>query len=118
MALIGRLNSSQAHRVGLHESSILSVPPGGTFMEMVNKAYQTKQQSVRGLIYLYSTKEKSGHALNIQLDGQRKIFRFIDDNLRICEFSSLEEFNIQFKAYLQEFYPNYNLFQLAFFHSN
>jgi hypothetical protein len=48
--------------------------------------------------------EGAGHAINVQIDTQRNLFRFIDDNVGICEYPSQEAFAAGLSGLLSTFY--------------
>lgn len=56
-----------------------------------------------------------GHAINIQFDSSRNVFRFIDDNLGICEFNSIDEFATEFYSYMNIYYKDDKHFIIKFF---
>ncbi len=56
-----------------------------------------------------------GHAINIQFDSSNNVFRFIDDNLGICEFKSIDDFATEFYSYMNLFYENDKHFVINFF---
>lgn len=49
-----------------------------------------------------------GHALNIQIDQKNGLFRMMDDNIGLVQFSSIDEFKSEIKEYMIAFYPEYN----------
>lgn len=55
---------------------------------------------------------QGGHAFNIQIDRKNNIFRFIDDNMGVCEWTSYDDFRKQFSLYLDHFYSDYHSFAL------
>jgi hypothetical protein len=56
-----------------------------------------------------------GHAINIQFDSSRNVFRFIDDNLGICEFTSIDDFATEFYSYMNIYYKDDKHFIIKFF---
>ncbi len=82
--------------------------------EELQKTYLSSGKSMSCLVYLQNH-GKTGHALNIQLDEKRKIFRFFDDNLGAFEYPSFEAFKSAFGKYLEAWYPELTTRSLAFF---
>ncbi len=68
------------------------------------------KKGFRGIIIMESS--SGAHAFNIQIDPQLKIFRFIDDNMGVCEWKDYKQFREQFYSYLNAFYSDYNRFSL------
>jgi hypothetical protein len=56
-----------------------------------------------------------GHAINVQFNPAKNIYRFIDDNFGICEFDSAEEFKREFSEYMNLFYSDYHTFYVELF---
>lgn len=63
-----------------------------------------------GIISIISP--KGAHSFNIQIDRTNNIFRFIDDNMGVCEWDSYANFRKQFSQYLDLFYSGYHSFVL------
>lgn len=55
-----------------------------------------------------------GHAIDIQFSRQHKIYRFIDDNIGVCEYSTEKDFKEGFQTYLEALYPKYTNYMVAF----
>lgn len=65
------------------------------------------------MIGLYSL--DGAHAVNIQLDPKKGIYRFMDDNLGLCEFSDREDFTKQLTAYFKNSYSEFVSLQIDVF---
>lgn len=55
------------------------------------------------------------HSLNIQIDPVNNIYRFFDDNIGLCEYKSLSEFNTQIKKFIESVYYNYDTYVFRLF---
>ncbi len=116
------VQNEAAHRLNLKisDNQIIITPetcqdPLTSLMHEMKKAYKSNHGKVQFLLALYGL--DGAHVINIQFDSSKKIFRFIDDNLGICEFKSTSEFASEFYSYLNLFYKNDNHFVIKFFES-
>lgn len=115
----GRLPIGDASKIQLQSLEKFGLKGSGT-LAMLTPANLPKtvlstlggfsKTGFRGILIIGSP--SGAHALNIQLNPQLQIFRFIDDNLGICEWGSFKEFQVQFSIYLETFYPEYTKFAL------
>ena len=82
--------------------------------EVVAKLFQSPTSPIKqgGVFILGMTNNDSGHAMNLQFDPKKNIFRFIDDNLGIAGSYTQEEFIKEFPAFLNTYYPEYNSFEI------
>ncbi|GAB4189328.1 MAG: hypothetical protein Tsb0015_10020 [Simkaniaceae bacterium] len=70
-----------------------------------------KNNKTTSLLVLKPENGGIGHAINIQIDPARKIYRFIDDNLGVIECPDLEAFKETLSSWLVLTYPDLpNLF--------
>lgn len=110
---------SAAKRHGLIQRQTIPVNPSA------QKDSQSKLHLIDGMTKIYHEKKSAqfiltlynpnAHAINIQLDAPHNLYRFIDDNLGVCEFTSFEEFQMEFLSYLQAFHPRKIQFIMRFF---
>jgi len=107
-----RDNTSQGKRVGLPNA--FHVPVTGSFTQQLAKTYLDRKQSMHCVVFI-SSSEDTCHAVNIQVDEKRKIFRFFDDNLGAFEYPNFETFSAAFSTYLDAWYPDLTTRSLAFF---
>jgi len=109
-----QMEASSAKRVGLKRISAHPLPmnpqepPLMSLVQGIDEAYQKGGGKLRTILILYIASE--AHALNIQLDHSKKIYRFLDSNLGACEFESYEQFITEFPVYLQSYDWAFNLF--------
>ncbi|HEX4838840.1 MAG TPA: hypothetical protein VFU89_00175 [Rhabdochlamydiaceae bacterium] len=103
------LQKKSCERLGLISSD---TKPYCTTPKELIKCLSPKENFL-GLLSLVSP--DGGHAVNVQIDHKRKIFRFIDDNLGIFEMDNYEDFVTAFQTYLESYYPKFNAFLLETF---
>lgn len=114
------IQNEAAHRLNLKisDNQIIITPetcqdPLTSLIHEMKKAYTSNKGKVQFVLALYGP--AGGHAINIQFDSARKIFRFIDDNLGICEFNSITDFASEFYSYMNLYYKNDQHFIIKFF---
>ncbi len=64
-----------------------------------------KVKPILGLFEVYD--KEGGHAMTVQIDPEKNIFRLIDDNLGVLEYPSEKEFREQISQYLALSYSRY-----------
>ena len=104
-----KLQTQACARLGLKTST--GTPVCKTPAELIK--FLSPKENFLGILLL--TCKEGGYAMNIQIDHQNKIFRFIDDNLGIFEINDFDTFTTIFKDYLESFYSEYNAFGLQTF---
>jgi hypothetical protein len=104
-----KLQIQSCKRLGLKlaKSSVLCETP----QELV-KCLSPKDNFLGILLLAY---KGDIHAINVQIDHERKIFRFIDDNLGIFEVNDYKLFIVAFEDLLSLFYSEFNQFSLQSF---
>lgn len=83
---------------------------GEDIVLLIDKTLLTKQKDILWVFNLFLT--RGGHAMNVQINPELGIFRFIDDNLGVCEWKTYKEFKEGFKNYLTAFYSDCESFSI------
>lgn len=109
------------NRLGLEPSSEpISIQPEVN-KPIVDVLLNRISKEIRGINepmqFILSLRDSSGtgHAINVQFDKKRKVYRFIDDNLGICEYQDGISFSKALKSYLTFFYAKMIKFELQFY---
>jgi hypothetical protein len=96
-----------ATRIGLKQyGSTYYVPttttPNARFQDVVNEmvSYAETTGNTQFILIMNSSKGGSGHAINIQIDKKNNLYRMMDDNIGLVEYSSLSEFNKEVAEWL------------------
>ena len=108
VAQIAKLQADSSKRVGLINTT--SSPLCSTPDTLIT---HLEEQPLSLLILTSPT--DGGHALNIQIDHTTHLYRLIDDNTGVIEWSNYKTFRTQLQSYLTHFYPSYNQFFLTSF---
>jgi hypothetical protein len=67
------------------------------------------------LVVLYSTKPRAGHAINVQIDPSKGIYRIMDDNVGLIEYPSETVFKRELGKYFAFNYATYDSFYFSDF---
>ncbi|QVL55321.1 MAG: hypothetical protein KFB95_08410 [Simkaniaceae bacterium] len=70
------------------------------------------------LVSLYSTKPRAGHAINVQIDPSKRIYRIMDDNIGLIEYPSEAAFKRELGKYFAFNYSTYDSFYFSDFVSS
>jgi hypothetical protein len=62
-----------------------------------------------------SSIDKLGHTITVQCDSNRKLYRFMDDNLGVVEFKSKAELCHGLESWFNTAYPSFDLFEIQQF---
>jgi hypothetical protein len=104
-----KIQETSSLKLGLQLSEQTSIAKPKDFAAgVIEQLDQLSKNGFLGIISILSP--EGGHAFNIQIDHQNQIFRFIDDNMGVCEWSSYKQFQTQFAAYLKAMYSDYTSF--------
>lgn len=109
---------SAAQRHGLKQAKKINInsspqkDPKQNLIDEITKVYKNNPQ-IQFILSLYSS--ETAHAFNIQLNESKNIFRFMDDNLGVCEFANFAEFQKGFLSYMNAFHTKKNQFSFRFF---
>lgn len=91
----------------------LEKPFNEAFQELLDKKDSWPDR--QGVMMLSASDESNeGHALGIQIDTERSLYRLWDVNSGLYQFSSLSELHTASASYMEEFYPHlkkFNFFQ-------
>jgi hypothetical protein len=125
LAKAQKVEKEAAHRLDLKVSNVepikinseTSKDPLKSLIRKMKEICKIHNEYSKGKIqFLFSLFGPAGaHAINIQFDSSNNVFRFIDDNLGICEFKSIDEFAIGFYSYMNVFYKDDKRFVIEFF---
>lgn len=103
------LQAKSCERLGLTLSG--ETPACTTPKELIK--FLSPKKDFLGILTLASP--EGAHAIDVQIDHKRKIFRFIDDNTGIVEMDNYESFVTGFKTYLESLYPEFLAFKFETF---
>ena len=109
---LNRLNLQQAHKP-IEITGNSSEEAVNSLLVAIRELNNQTDQSLQFLLGLHG--KIGAHAMNIQLDKKRKVYRFIDDNLGICEYSDGKSFALALSSYLKVFYSDMMKFKIDFF---
>lgn len=70
------------------------------------------------LVSLYSTEPRAGHAINVQIDPSKRIYRIMDDNVGLIEYPSETAFKRELGKYFAFNYATYDSFYFSDFVSS
>lgn len=96
---------------GLSEYPLFERSISKPFREVLGDLLKTEH---RGVFMLNATDEqREGHAMGLQIDPVRNIYRFYDVNTGMYQFPSLEVLKEAAPSYIEELYPYFNRFNLV-----
>lgn len=112
LASLNRLNLEQVNKP-IEITGDTTVEATGSLLIAIRGLHNQSNQPTQFMIGLYGG--SGAHAINVQFDKKRKVYRFIDDNLGICEYPDAASFARGLNSYLNIFYPDMKKFTIDFF---
>lgn len=71
----------------------------------VVRNFGVKSHPTIGIISFKFTDKSESHAINVQYDPQRQLYRLFDDNIGVMEYQTTREFHEGFDTYMKAIYP-------------
>lgn len=95
----------------LHASYTLPSPPAQTSLQdhLANTIEQWSTQGHKQVVLVLRS-PTAGHAVNLQFDNTRGVYRLRDDNKGIIEFEDMHTMKREISSYFKAFYSDYNQF--------
>jgi len=110
------IGQSPLYRVKAKPQIIIKNPLSNIHQNLVNQmVIHGKSGQTSFLVNIYSEKPRAGHAINIQFDPIRKIYRMMDDNIGLVDYPNEEVFKRELGKYFALNYSSYDDFRFTDF---
>lgn len=110
------IGQSPLYGVKAKPQILIKNPLSNIHQNLVNQmVIHGKSGQTSFLVNIYSEKPRAGHAINIQFDPIRKIYRMMDDNIGLVDYPNEEVFKRELGKYFALNYATYNDFRFTDF---
>ncbi len=100
------------HGLKLHAKYPLPDPPLGTSVQdhLANTVEEWSAKGHKQIVLVLRNPSGEGHAVNVQFDAEKGLYRLRDDNKGVIEFEDMPTMKRELSSYFGVFYPTFDKF--------